>query len=202
MNAKWCFSVLVAILTLFGVNQHQTSAPNQEIVVQFANVQINSDDAQKAITNVKLQLQLLGADNIQVREGLDGILKISYYIDSDVASIKKQLADNNAQLGFAHKSQGEKPLEFPINGESYAYNLDVFEIQTSFDTDLDLQGIAVVELKSENHRFFNPNGYASIQEIDQTESIVKIAFKVNTHIAIAIDNTSHKIPEVRAGPRC
>jgi len=202
MNAKWCFSVLIAILTLFGVNQQQKSAPNQEIVVQFVNVQVTSDNAKKAIADVKLQLQLLGADNIQVKESLDGILKISYYIDSDVASIKKVLAENNVELGFAENNQDEEPLESPINSESNGYNLDVFEIQTSFDSDLDLEGISVVELKPENHRFFSPNAYASIQEIDNTQRINKIAFKVNTHIAIAIDNISYKIPEVRAGPNC
>ena len=201
MQAKWCFSVLIAILTLFGVNQHQTSTPNQEIVVKFASIQVTSDQAQNAIANVKLQLQLLGADNIQVREESDGKLRISYYSDSDVASIKEVLSKNNAvKLGLANQHQDKVPVELPFNNNSNGYNLDVYEIQTGSDTGLDLEGIFIVELKSENHRFFNPNVYASVEEIDDKGRIDKIAFKLFTHSAITIDTTSHNIPEVRAGP--
>jgi hypothetical protein len=203
MRAKWCFSVLVVILTLFGVNQDKKHTPNQEIVVQFADTQINSDEAQGAIADVKFQLELLGANNIQVREASNGILKISYYSDSDVASIKKRLSkDNFVKLGLTDNYPDDKPVEFPSNNNSNSYNLDVYEIQTATNTGLDLEGISVLELKSENHRFFNPNVFASIVKIDEKDNIVKIAFKVHTQIAIAIDNVPYKIPEVRAGPRC
>ncbi len=197
MNSKWCFSVLIAILTLFGIQQSQVTLPNQEIVVQFTDVDISSDEAHNAIAQVKSQLQLLGADNIQVQEGFHGILKISYYSDSDVESIKKVLTDKRAiNLDYAQQNQDEKSSENNTN----AYNLDVYEIIDASNTDWDIEGISIVELKSENHRFFNPNIYTSVETIDNRDRITRIALKVNTHIALAIDNSSFRIPETRAGP--
>jgi len=202
MNPKWCFSVLIAILALFGIQQSQISIPNQQIVVQFAKVEVTSEEAQNAISNVKTQLLLLGADNIQVQEGSDGVLKISYYSDSDVASIKKILSEKDTNIEYANQNQNEEPTDLPFNKNVKTYNLDVYEIQDASDLDWDLEGISIVELKSENHRFFSPNVYVPIDAVDDTKRIVKTALKVNTHIAIAIDKISRKIPEVRAGPNC
>ena len=202
MNPKWCFSVLITILTLFGIQQSQITLPNQEIIVQFSDDEITSEEAHNAVTIVKEQLQFLGANNIQVEEGASGIYKISYYSDSDVASIKKIFSDDKdtVKLDYANHNQNEKSTDFPFDKDKKTYNLDVFEIQNASDADWDLEGISIIELKSENHRFFNPNVYASIESVDDKERVVKIALKVSTHIAIAIDNTSYKIPEVRAGP--
>ena len=40
-------------------------------------------------------------------------------------------------------------------------------------------------------------------ELDDRERdrIIRVTFKLNRNIAIAIDNTSYNIPEVRAGPK-
>jgi len=201
MKAKWYLSTLIVVLALFGVNQHQTSLPNQEIVLQFADLEVTSHEAQITIVNVKERLQSLGADNIQVRKGTEGKLKITYYSDSDVASIKKVLSKTNSgDLGFPDLHLDEESNDFPSNDNSNSYDLEVYEIQNDSDADWDLEGITVVELKSENHRIFNPNVYAAVQCTDARGRIVKVAFKIHTHIATAIDTTSGKIPEVRAGP--
>ncbi len=200
MKAKWYFSTLIVVLALFGVNQYQISLPNQEIVVQFTDIKVTSDAAQIAIANVKEQLQILGANNIQVREGTDGRLKITYYSASDVASIRKVLSKtHSADLGISDLHL-EESNDFPSNNGSNNYDLEVYEIQGTSDADWDLEGMTVVELKSENHRFFNPNIYLTVQGIDDRDRIVKLAYRVHTYIATAIDTNSGKIPEVRAGP--
>ena len=98
-------------------------------------------------------------------------------------------------------NQDEEQTKFPSDKEPINYDFDVFEIQNGNDTDWNLDGY-VLELNIENDLFFSSNVYMSIDEIDikEKDRLVKISYKVNRNIAIAIDNTSHNIPEVRAGP--
>ena len=202
MKSKWYISALIIILTLFGaISQQQSTVPNQEIVLQFTNTSITAENTQNTIAIVKKQLQELGVSNIQVKETESGILKITYYSDVDVASIKETFSkENSLILDYTFNNQSEKPLKFPFNENSISYNLDIYEIQNSNDVEWDLNGTSVVELKAESNRFSNPNIYAFINAIEITKSIEKVAYKIHYNIAIAIDNTSHKIPEVRAGP--
>ena len=201
MKAKWYFSALIVVLALFGVNHYQNSLPNQEIVVQFTDIKVTSDEAQNAIANVKGQLQSLGAHNIQVREGVDGRSRITYYSDSDVARIKEVLSKTNSgDLGFSNLHRNEGSSDSPSHENSNSYDLEVYEIQNDSDSDWDLEGITVFELKSENHRFFNPNVFAFVQCTDDKGRTAKVAYRIHTHIAAAIDTSTGRIPEVRAGP--
>lgn len=208
MKSKWYISTLIISLTLLGiVSQQQISAPNQEIVLQFSEHEVTYDDAQNAIALVKKQLQTIGIVNVQVHEQEDGSLKIMYYSAADVASIKK-IFSNETQLGFDHIAceQDDKSTKFPFkssNKKIASYNLDVFEIQKGSDLTLDLGGKFALELKADNDRFFNPNIYLSFEAIDVkgNSSGFKETYKLRRNIAIAIDNTSHIIPEVRAGPK-
>ena len=101
---------------------------------------------------------------------------------------------------FFNNTSNPSILLFPSEKKSQSYNLDVYEIQKDSDSDWDLNGTYIVELKPEGYRFSNPNIYAFINEVEVRNSIEKVAYKIHYNIAIAIDNTSHKIPEVRAGP--
>ena len=196
---KSYFSALIIALTLLVVAQQQITMPNQEIVMQFTDDEVTSDEALNAITIVKNQLQNIGVENIQVRELDDGILKITYYSEIDVASIKNILSkEKKLELGYT--SQQEKSTKLPSDDESNSYNFDVFEIQKSSDAEWDFNGTLVLELKPDGDRFFNPKIYASIDEVDADISNKKAVCKTYSNIAIAIDNTSYKIPEVRAGP--
>ena len=69
MNAKWCVSTLIIILALFGLSQEQSKASNQQIVLQFTDVELASesahDDVLAAITK---KLQVLGVDAIEIIE--------------------------------------------------------------------------------------------------------------------------------------
>ena len=195
MQLKWYISVLVIVLTLLGVGQHQIAAPNQEIVVQFSK-EVSSEKTQDAIVIVKKQLQSAGVDNIQVYKEDSG-LRITYYSIKDVESIKELLSMSNLELDYASSNQSNKSSEENSN----IYNLDVYEIQKGNEYDLDFDGF-VLEQKPENPRYSSPNLYFSKEEIDikDRHRFTEVKFLVQRNIAIAIDNTSHIIPEVRAGP--
>lgn len=202
MKAKWYFSTLVIALTLLGVCQEQVSVANQEIVMEFVYDEVTSGDVQDAIAVVKKQLHTLGIYNIQVGEKEDGRLKITYYSDVNVASIKKLLSkEKKINLDYTSYNQDEEHSELPTNENKNSYNLDVYEIQQDTDGESDLNGIYVVELKHEYDRFSNPNFYIGKIDVSEEDRIVKIAYKVRRHIAIAMDDMSHYVPDVRAGPR-
>ena len=202
MKLRWYASTLIIILTLLGVvNQQQVSEPNQEIVLQFTNTHVTSDNTQNAISNIKKQLEGLGVDNIYVSEEENGKLVITYYSDVDVAIIKEMLSNKeNLALNSSNQDQNEKHSDFPIDENSSGYNLDIYEIQKDSGSGWDLNGTYVTELKPEGNRFSNPNTYAFIDNIEVRGIVEKVTYKTYYNIAIAIDNTSHKIPEVRAGP--
>ncbi|GAA3615986.1 hypothetical protein Q4Q39_01495 [Flavivirga amylovorans] len=201
MKAKWYFSTLVIALTLLGVCQEQISVPNQEIVMEFIYDEVTSDEVQDAIAVVKKQLRALGIDNIQVGEKEDGRLKITYYSDVNVASIKKILSkEKKLALDYTSYNQDEDHSKLPSNENKNSYNLDVYEIHKSVDGESDLNGTLVVELKHEYDRFSNPNFYIGKIDVSEEDRIVKTAYKVCRHIAIAMDDMSHNVPDVRAGP--
>ncbi|CAH8283924.1 hypothetical protein EV196_103411 [Mariniflexile fucanivorans] len=205
MKAKWYISTFIFIFTLLGVvNHNQIPEPNQEIVLQFTHLKVSANEAENAIAIVKKQLQAIGVDNIQVEEQATGGLKITYYSDKDAASVKKILSDAHVlALDNASSSSNEKPSKSPSNKKTSTYNLDVFEINKQ-DAGTGFGGTCALELKSDYNRFFIPiasvpNNELVVKDIEQLE---KEAYKFHKNSALAIDNTSHKIPEVRAGPNC
>ncbi|MCF7567888.1 hypothetical protein L3X37_05850 [Sabulilitoribacter arenilitoris] len=202
MKSKWYISALIIILTLFGaVTQQQVNVPNQEIVLQFSNASITPQDTQNTIATVKKHLQNIGVSNIQVKKAENGELIITYYSDTDVASIKETFSkEKSLTLDYTLNKQHKDDSNQPLGENAVGYNLDIYEIQNGNDAEWDFNGISVVELKYESNRFSNPNIYAFVNATELTESIKKVAYKTHYNIAIAIDNTSHKTPEVRAGP--
>ncbi len=205
MKAKWCISTLIFIFTLLGVASHQQApVPNQEIVLQFAQLEGSSNQAKNTITIVKKQLQIIGVNNIQVEEQAAGSYKISYYSNTGVAHVKKILSEEKElALGKVSTDEHEKPAKSSSKKQAAAYNLDVFEIQ-KHDANTGFGGKCALELKYDYNRFFIPIVSVPTQEIvmKNIEHLEKEAYKFQKNIALAIDNTSHKTPEVRAGPTC
>ena len=206
MSLKWYISTFIITLTLLStLCKEQTVVPNQEIVLQFLDANIVSSKAQTTIVAVKSQLKDLGADNIKVTEvSGNGMLKITYYSNADVLLIKRILSkENNVELDFASNSQDKNQSQWPSEEETIIFNLDVYKIQDSNDSNTGLDGKLAIEIKSEIERFFNPSVDDCAVELDDRERdrIRKVIFKLNRNIAIAIDHTSHNIPDVRAGPR-
>lgn len=204
MKKKWYFVTLITALALLVVIQEQTVVPNQEIVLEFVNDEVTSLEAQNAITIVKKQLQSIGVQHTRISNGLkNGTLKIAYYSDADVEYIKKILSTaQNVALDHVFYDQNDDDNQFPLHKNSKDYSLDVYEIQKSVDFDADFNGTYVLEVKQERDGYSSSNSYSFLTEIDTgyIDRLVKVAQKVTTNIAIAIDTTSHNIPEVRAGP--
>ena len=203
MKAKWCFSSLIILLILLGVHKEQTTVHNQQIVLQFTDINTASDEAKNTLTLVTEQLQALGINNIQVEDQEGNQLKITYYSDTDAKSIKQLLSKDNAlNIDYTQYKQTQNPSNVPQKNTSKNYNLDVSDIKSTSDFNSDLGNKYAFELKQEYDRFSTPNFNTYLPEInvDEKNQLTKVAYKINRTVAIAIDNTSHNIPEVRAGP--
>ena len=202
MKAKWYVSTFIFIFTLLGViNYNKIPEANQEIVLQFTHLKVSENESDNAIAIVKKQLQTIGAENIKVDAQIRGGLKITYYSETDAVSVKKILSETNA-LALENATSGdENPLQLPSNKKESTYNLDVFEIHKPA-AESGFGGKCALEIKSDFNRFFISNIFIpnSGVVIYTLERIEKEAFKFYSTVAIVINNTSYKIPEVRAGP--
>ena len=205
MNKRWYISALVIILALLGgiASQEQNITPNQEIVLQFTSETVTSDEAQNAIATVKQQLQTVGVHDVQVSQNESGQLKITYFSNTDIVSIKNILSkEKTFELNDSGADNNNIPFEIPSKDSSVAYNLDVYEIQNGSDTAFNISGKLGLENKTDNERLSNTNPYANTKAVDYNylEQQVKVAYKFHKYSGITIDHKSNKIPEVRAGP--
>ena len=202
MKPKWYLSIFVLIVAFLGAGLQQFSAPNQEIVLQFEDKEISLVKTENAIANIKKQLQDIGVKKIQVYKGANGVLKISYFSEIDVVSIKKIFSKEKAlKLSYSLLDFGEGSSKMPSKNKSNTYQLDVFEIQKSNGNEGDSNGL-VVELLPEHDRYFNPDVYYStlVYELRFKNKIEKVAYIIYSNRFIEIDNSSYNTPEVRAGP--
>ncbi|NJX16538.1 hypothetical protein [Tamlana crocina] len=203
MIARWCISIFIFSLTLFGVvNQQQAVLPNQEVVLQFNEGDLSSDEAQGTINLLKQQLQSLGAKNIQVDILENGSVNIAYHCTSDVVSIKNRLSKaRGLALDVNHNTPSSS---LPIKGDkNIDYNIDIFEIHTDYGQSGDLNGNLVLQIDTKSDRYLEPCSLIySPDVVDNQNLAVKLAFAVCKHIEIATKDIPHKIPEGRAGPSC
>lgn len=104
MQLKRYIGAIIFILSFLAViSQQEFNVPNQEIVLEFNHVEVTSNEAQTAVAHVKQQLQGLGANQIKVQQTAQGKLKITYYSDADVASIKKTFSKDLDNKTFSKK---------------------------------------------------------------------------------------------------
>ena len=204
MKSRWYISILIITLTLLGsmASKQQATIPNQEIVLQFTSETVTPDDTQNTIALVKQQLQTAGVTDIRVQQLQDGELKITYFSRADIARIKEVLSQDQT-LALGYVSHDNQQGNMPSEDHTIGYDFDIYEIQQGNDfSELDRK--LALETKGEHDRFFNPNVLIAPEEcsIDTKDNSDKAAYKFRTSIAIAIDNSSHNIPEVRAGPIC
>jgi hypothetical protein len=201
MKNKWYISALIFALAIVGISLEQVSVPNQEIVLQFADVEVTLHETQDAIALVKSQLEAIDVDNIKIQELGNGTLKITYYSDVDVSEIKKIFTgERSLAVDYTSHDTDKEDALLPPEKDVKSYQLDIYEIQDAND----LVGSSgnVLESKSEIIRFSTPDTYASISKqcSEEKNKVEKLAYTVHRNIAIAIDNSSYNIPEVRAGP--
>ena len=199
MNAKWCISTLLIILSLLGLSQEQTKASNQQILLKFTDVALASDTAhEEVLTAITKKLQVLGIDAIEIVENDAKHVSIRYYSDVDALSVKEFLTQQSEHpLNY----EGEIPFELPKEQHPENYNLVVSDLHQQTDNGLSLNGNLVVIQKQDFNTFFNPLLYNFNTAIGlEQDAIARVSLRINKNIALAIDPTSQNIPEVRAGP--
>jgi len=201
----WYIKALLTIWTLLVVVQQQAIVPNQEIVIAFAHNDITSVEVQYAVENVKKQLADLGVTNTRISRSLkNGKLSITYYSQTDVSVVKRTLSAEGklsiTPFFYAHHTGDSKD---PFSKKEIGYNLEVHEIQKNvdFDTDFVSSGY-VLEIKQEQEGTKHSHTYTFYERSNDNQAyeLINVTEKLNTSIAIAIDDTSYRIPEVRAGP--
>ncbi|TDT47215.1 hypothetical protein CLV90_1288 [Maribacter spongiicola] len=199
MNSKWCVSTLFIILALLGLCQEQKKASNQQILLQFADVELASETAHDEILAViTKKLEVLGVDAVQIIENDGRQLSIRYYSDVDADSVKKFLSQEN-QLSLANEE--ELPSDYPKEQLPEKYNLVVSDLHQQADNGVTINATLVASQKHDVKTFSHPVVLPFSENIlFEQDAIVDTAYKINRIIAIAIDNTSRTIPEVRAGP--
>lgn len=202
MKTKWYLSTFIFILTLLGIGLQKNSNPNQEIVVQFANPEASSTNSQQTIAIVTQTLQNIGAAHIQIHQGDNSKLKITYFSTVDVTSIKRILSNKKEFVyGFASLHTQKQSSKIPFRKDSSNFQLDVFEIQKNQDLHWDFN-TNVLKITHNNEHFFNPSLPIVALKINVhcKNNIEKISYLTQRNISILIDNLFRQIPEVRAGP--
>lgn len=205
MKAKWYLGTVIFIFTLLGVvNNNQIPEANQEIVLKFTHLKVSTNEAEKTIDFVKKQLQAIGVENIQVEKQASGALKITYFSTTNAEGVKKILQETallslENPVSHAHK----KPSECPLQNETSTYNLDVFEISKE-QPNSDFGGTCALEIKQDYNRFYIPVVIIPTKNtvLNSIALLELETCKFQNHVALAITNTPHSIPEVRAGPAC
>ena len=203
MNWRWNITAIIVALAFFGISLDQSNTdPNQEILVRFNTNSISVDQAQRAVSDIKNQLKAIGVEDVQVSETTDGRLKVTYYSIVDVAIIKSLFYKHNKlQLGDTPFNEKDDSSKIPFPNDSNTYIVDVVKIQNDSNSDLSLQGL-LVEVKSANDQYVKPKISLDASKVDfelkyNVESELSIGY---SNISMFVDDSTHKIPECRAGP--
>jgi len=201
MNTKWYLGTLLIILALIGLNQEQTKTANQQIVLQFSDVDKTSVSAQEdALATITAKLQSLGIDTIELIENDDTQLSIRYYSSIDAISVGEFLSEDS-DFSLTSTDVNQHQDDFPSEELPESFSLVVTDLQQQSNDSFGVNGKFAFEFNQDYNRFSNPVVYqfndAIVLNQDATE---RVAYKINGVIAIAIDHISFIIPEVRAGP--
>ncbi|WP_136480119.1 hypothetical protein [Cognatitamlana onchidii] len=204
MLARWGFSLLVVLFALFGIlSQEQRVVPNQEIVLQFEDVDVTSQEAKHTISLVKTHLMSMGVENIQVKALENGHLKISYYSHDHISIVKENFSNDIALLGFTTNSNSkEKPLRSSEEQGNIAVNFDIYEIQSELGSGWGVDGTVTLPINVKSDRFLEPNVILNsiVNSEEHQQRLIKLAYKVCQIMTFSSGELVYAIPEVRAGP--
>ncbi|WP_405377161.1 hypothetical protein [Nonlabens sp. Asnod3-A02] len=199
MNVKWYIGALIAIISYFVVEQQSVDVPNQEVLLTFIQGE-NTSSKDLAIETVKSQLLSLGARNVTITSLENGSLKVSYYSHLTIQNVKEQLfkdLGDSTDVATALYHLGDKPVKENIRD----YQIDVYEIQENVVSGFDNEGKCYFELKQDYNRGSQVLGFVSpVVTIDSRNQLTAIAVKVRGDVLFAFNDSTYKIPEVRAGP--
>jgi hypothetical protein len=196
MKAKWYFGTLLLIFICFGAFQEQVSIPNQEIVLEFVDAKINEKDIDNTIAEIKEKLLQIGVENIHIKEIQKGTLKISYYSNFQIENIRKELAKEN-KIALNQNSNHKDNSKHSSN-----YNIDIHQIKNGTDVSSSNHNL-IFDVKYNSDRYTTYNYYAFLKKSDpyKADQLFKTTYKFSKNNPFTKDRTSHKEPEVRAGPQ-
>ena len=196
MNVKLYFGTLFLLFISFGLFQEQVSMPNQEIILEFVDTDINSQNIEDTVAEVKEKLLKIGVSNININKTQNGTLKISYYSVFHIDNIKEELTKQHKLVLNQKSDQKEKGTNFS------KYSFDIHELTN--ETDISNSDYKFVfEAKYNSDRFTTYNYFAFVKKTEEHKAnqLFKTTYKVNKNNPFAKERTSHKEPEVRAGPK-
>ncbi|UWX55700.1 hypothetical protein NYZ99_04480 [Maribacter litopenaei] len=193
MNAKWCVSTLIIILVLLGLSQPHKKASNQQISLEFTDVEIASESArEEALSTITKRLLFLGVEVVEIIDNDGNHLNIRYYSDIDAKDVKEFLSNDNP-LTFEYDD--EVPSDFPKEKFPENYSLVVTDLHQQANNGLNITGNLIPTQKEYQIGFSSPvilrYDYPLVLRPNDNE---KIALRIYKNIAIAIDNTSQSIP--------
>jgi hypothetical protein len=195
MKFRWYIGVFLFLFACLGAFQEQTSVPNQEITLEFVATEVDQQDISKAIADVEKKLSEIGVVNIIVKETKDSTLKISYYSVTPIQNIKDVLLE---ETQFVLNQNSENEEKTPTSAD---YKIDVYELTEQTDL-ANHKNNLVFENYYKSDRFtLNYNlGFVKNFKDSKANQLFKIAYKTYKNNPFTKDYTSHKEPEVRAGP--
>ncbi|NRB58456.1 MAG: hypothetical protein HRU50_00775 [Winogradskyella sp.] len=200
MKTKLYFGILLVLLIFLGRQLENRVVPNQQILLEFSELDLSKQDTNRAIEVIQSRLENVGVTNIQVQQPSEGKLKIVYFSDSDVQYIQTQLLNEEGYKVCV--DQNDQVPEGLPKETLKKYKLNISEIQKDINTDWDFDGVQVVELNQKSDRFNKPKvkTFAVTISLQLSNLIEHVALKANYNPSIVSDNLHYKIPEIRAGP--
>ena len=199
MKIKLHLGVVMVILMFLGTYIEHNLVPNQQIVIQFSNNLITSEEANSAAEVLKQQLEDIGAEKLDIGQFNSGQLTITYYSDTDVMRIQKVLTDDDLVLDYSLENESNDK-SIPEKAELYKFN--VSEIQDSPINNWDFEGTLVTELNHKSDRYYFPKvkSSATKEELNTKSKILYSRFTISSVFQIHKGKFAYQIPEVRAGP--
>jgi hypothetical protein len=195
MLKKWYFLSFVLSLIMLGLaQQYQNPKANQEVVIQFTDSQFSEVETKDSLASISNFLEEIGAKSISITSKENGFFRIAYHSDKAVSNVKEILS-NKVEIAFDDSSDSTK-------NSSKDYSLDIFQIKSGSTSSWDFEGQQVYTLNIKSDRSFNPDvfKFPVLIETSKTYFDLRVAYNANQLIVFVSDNTSHNIPEVRAGP--
>ena len=201
MKTKLYFGILVLLLVFLGRHLEESTIPNQQLVIQFSDEDISTEDAKNTIEAIRAKLYSIGAEQIQIGQSEKGQLKITYFSNAEVDEIQNILSSAEG-LELADGSQNHSSEDFPVETTTKDYDLNISEIQNNSNVNWDFETVETVEInqKSEHSHNLKVKTSGNHLNLKQSNSIVNTGIKINNAIAYSTNNICYKIPEVRAGP--
>ena len=195
MNARWYIGTLFLLFIYFGAFHEQVTIPNQEIVLEFADAKVDQRDVKNTITEVREKLLEIGVSNIKIQETKGSTLKISYYSVIHIDNIKEALLEEN-QLALNQKSQDKEDKDASLD-----YKIDVYELTDKTDISKHNDQFVFDNKYNADRSIINHNsGFVKNPKVLKADQLFKVAYNAYKNNPFIKDYTSHKEPEVRAGP--